>query len=114
LLRSAGSDTKNERVAHSPGFPSGVTGNGDAARLKSTALGSEVSDILKLLPFIRITLDIAYDVDAPDLGPLSDCIIDLNPGCCFARVVLTFGPLSTAAYILFADVPAPGKAMPLT
>ncbi|MGE4593873.1 ATP-dependent nuclease [Alcaligenes sp.] len=68
-----------------------------------------MSDILKLLPFIRITLDIAYDVDAPDLGPLSDCIIDLNPGCCFARVVLTFGPLSTAADILFADVPAPGK-----
>ncbi len=73
--------------------------------------GSAPPDILKLLPHIRITLDIAYDIDAPDLGPLSDCIIDLNPDCCFARVVLTFGPRPTAADILFADLPVPEKDM---
>lgn len=69
--------------------------------------GRAAPDVLGLLPYIRITLDIAYEVDAPDLGPLSDCIIDLNPDCSFARVVLSFGPRSTAADMLFADLPAP-------
>src|SRR3546814_2453580 len=36
--------------------------------------GAAQSDVLAHLPSITITLDIAYDVDAPDLGPLSDCI----------------------------------------
>jgi predicted ATP-dependent endonuclease of OLD family len=69
--------------------------------------GTSAPDVLRLLPYIRITLDIAYDVDAPDLGPLSDCIIDLSPDCSFARVVLNYGPRSTAADVLFADLPAP-------
>src|SRR3546814_13418623 len=43
--------------------------------------GAAQSDVLAHLPSITITLDIAYDVDAPDLGPPSDCIIDLNPVC---------------------------------
>ena len=73
--------------------------------------GRAATDVLELLPYIRITLDIAYDVDAPDLGPLSDCIIDLNPNCSFARVVLTFGPHSTAANMLFADLPSPEADM---
>lgn len=78
---------------------------------ESVHAGSAASDVLGLLPYIRITLDIAYDIDAPDLGPLSDCIIDLNPDCSFARVVLTFGPRSTAADVLFADLPAPEADM---
>lgn len=73
--------------------------------------GSATPDVLGLLPYIRITLDIAYDVDAPDLGPLSNCIIDLNQDCSFARMVLTFGPHATAADVLFADLPAPETDM---
>lgn len=73
--------------------------------------GSAAPDVLGLLPYIRITLDIAYDVDTPDLGPLSNCIIDLNPDCSYARVVLTFGPHSTAADVLFADLPVPEAGM---
>lgn len=73
--------------------------------------GSAVQDILALLPSIRITLDIAYDVDAIDLGPLSDCIIDLNQDCTYARLVLTFGPRTTAAQVLFADLSAPEDDM---
>ena len=46
---------------------------------ESLHAGSMVQDVLALLPSIRITVDIGYAVDAPDLGPLSDCIIDLNP-----------------------------------
>lgn len=72
---------------------------------KAIHVGSIEQDILELLPYIRITLDISYDVDTPDLGPLSDCIIDLNPACSFARVVITFGPRSNAAELLFADLP---------
>lgn len=73
--------------------------------------GSAAPDILGLLPYIRITLDIAYDVNAPDLGPLSNCIIDLNPDCSFARVVLTFGPNSAASDVLFANLPVPEAGM---
>ena len=76
---------------------------------ESLHAGNVVQDVLALLPSIRITVDIGYAVDAPDLGPLSDCIIDLNPDCSCARVVLTFGPLASACGALFADLPAPGK-----
>src|SRR3546814_13319797 len=43
--------------------------------------GAAQSDVLAHLPSITITLDIAYDVDAPDLGPLSACILHLTPDC---------------------------------
>lgn len=76
---------------------------------ESLHAGSVVQDVLALLPSIRITVDIGYAVDAPDLGPLSDCIIDLNPDCSCARVVITFGPLASACGVLFADLPAPGE-----
>lgn len=72
---------------------------------------ADASDVLGHLPSIRITLDISYDVDAPDLGPLSDCIIDLNPDCSEARLVLTFGPRSTAIEALFAGIVAAGEDM---
>ncbi|WP_421706402.1 ATP-dependent nuclease [Alloalcanivorax xenomutans] len=74
---------------------------------ESLHAGHALQDVLALLPSIRITLDISYDVDAPDLGPLSDCIIDLNPDCSCARILLTFGPIATACDTLFADLPTP-------
>ena len=67
------------------------------------------ADVRGHLPSITVTLDIAYDVDAPDLGPLSDCIIDLNPDCTDARLVLTFGPRPTATEGLFDGIVAPGE-----
>ena len=65
-------------------------------------------DVQALLPAIVITLDISYDIASPDLGPLSECIVDLNQDCVHARVVLTYGPRSNASELLFADIPAPG------
>src|SRR3546814_8545762 len=44
------------------------------------------SETLGQLPAIKLVLDIGYDVDAADLGPLSECIIDLNPDCHEARL----------------------------
>jgi energy-coupling factor transporter ATP-binding protein EcfA2 len=70
--------------------------------------GAEQPDVQAHLPSITIALDIAYDIDAADLGPLSDCIIDLNPDCSDARLILTFGPRSTAAETLFGGIVAPG------
>jgi hypothetical protein len=51
-----------------------------------------------------VTIDITYDVNAPDLGPLSDCIVDLDPACSEARLVLTYGPQPTASATLFGDL----------
>ena len=73
--------------------------------------GAEAADVLDMLPSIRITLDVAYDVDAADLGPVGDCIIDLDPNCTHVRLILTFGPRANAADLLFADLPAPGEDM---
>jgi len=66
--------------------------------------GAVAPDIVALLPSIKVTIDITYDVNAPDLGPLSDCIVDLDPNCSEARLVLTYGPRPTAPATLFADL----------
>ena len=61
-------------------------------------------DVVALLPSIKVKIDITYDVSAPDLGPLSDCIVDLDPNCSDARLIFTFGPRPTAPTTLFADL----------
>lgn len=66
--------------------------------------GQSATDVIALLPSIKVAIDIAYDVDSPDLGPLSDCIVDLDPNCTDARLILTFGPRATAPGTLFADI----------
>lgn len=65
------------------------------------------SDVAAMLPVVRVTLDISYDVDAPDLGQLSECIVDLDPDCSCARIVLTYGPRATGLESLFAETNAP-------
>lgn len=65
------------------------------------------AETLSGLPVIKLTLDIGYDVDAPDLGPLSECIIDLNPDCTEARLEFRFAPKATELLALFADHVAP-------
>ncbi len=68
-------------------------------------MGAVGPDVVVLLPSIKVTIDITYDVNALDLGPLSDCIVDLDPACSEARLVLTYGPRPTAPPTLFADLP---------
>jgi len=65
------------------------------------------SDVAAMLPVIRVTLDISYEIDAPDLGQLSECIVDLDPDCSCARIVLTYGPRATGLESLFAEMNAP-------
>jgi energy-coupling factor transporter ATP-binding protein EcfA2 len=66
--------------------------------------GQLVPDVVALLPAIKVSIDITYDVDSADLGPLSDCIVDLDPDCTDARLILTYGPRPTAPALLFSGV----------
>ena len=43
--------------------------------------GAEPQKILDVLPVISATFTLSYDPKAPDLGPLSPFIIDLDPNC---------------------------------
>lgn len=65
-------------------------------------------DVAAILPAIQVKLDISYDIKAPDLGSLSGCIVDLDPDCSCARIVLTYGPKPTALDSLFEAIPLPG------
>lgn len=65
------------------------------------------SETLGQLPAIKLVLDIGYDVDAADLGPLSECIIDLNPDCHEARLEFRFAPKANALQALFVDLTEP-------
>ncbi|RON17011.1 ATP-dependent nuclease [Pseudomonas frederiksbergensis] len=66
------------------------------------------ADVAAMLPAVQVTLDISYDINAPDLGSLSECIVDLDPDCSCARIVLTYGPKPTALDSLFEVIPLPG------
>jgi energy-coupling factor transporter ATP-binding protein EcfA2 len=65
--------------------------------------GASRDDVCAMLPAVRVILDITYDINAPDLGPLSECIVDLDPNCSCARIVFTYGPRATALDTLFND-----------
>ncbi|MBY3064477.1 AAA family ATPase [Rhizobium laguerreae] len=74
------------------------------AAFEAFQAGQPVPDVVALLPAIKVSIDITYDVDSPDLGPLSDCIVDLDPDCTDARLILTYGPRPTAPALLFSGV----------
>lgn len=78
------------------------------AAFKALHSGTSLADVSAMLPAVRVSLDISYDINAPDLGPLSECIVDLDPNCSSARIVLTYGPRTTALDSLFEDISPPG------
>jgi predicted ATP-dependent endonuclease of OLD family len=61
------------------------------------------NETLSQLPLVQLTIDIGYDVNTLDLGPLSECIIDLNPDCTEARLEFRFAPKASAILTLFAN-----------
>jgi putative ATP-dependent endonuclease of OLD family len=69
----------------------------------------DAAAVLDHLPAITLTLDIAYDVEAPELGPLSECIVDLNPDCSTARLVYRFAPRASAGDLLFSGLAEPAE-----
>lgn len=52
--------------------------------------GHEEDEIRETLPIIEVKLTIQYDKRTPSLGPLSNFIIDLNPDCTKALIVIRY------------------------
>lgn len=48
------------------------------------------SEIRATLPNIEVSLTFGYDINAPNLGALSNCIIDLNPACDETIILISF------------------------
>lgn len=76
----------------------------DALRAKNA--GREDDEVRALIPSIELRLLFRYDPEQPDLGPLSDFVIDLEPNCNEALVVARYELRDGAIDLLFADQPA--------
>jgi hypothetical protein len=63
-------------------------------------------EVRSLIPSIELRLIFRYDPDNPELGPLSDFVIDLDPACNEALVVARYELRDGAIASLFADQPA--------
>lgn len=77
--------------------------------LEAHRAGADAVEVLALLPVIKVTIDIGYDVAAQDLGVLGDCIIDLDPACTTARIIMSYAPKPSAVEQLLASA-APAEA----
>lgn len=55
-----------------------------------TTEGKKEEEIRGALPVIEARLTVSYDKDALELGPLGDFIIDLNPDCTEAAIVIRY------------------------
>jgi putative ATP-dependent endonuclease of the OLD family len=61
-----------------------------AAALDARNSGEEEQVIRKLIPAIELRLEFQYDANQPELGPLAPFVIDLDPNCTLAVVVMRF------------------------
>ncbi len=68
--------------------------------------GQPDDEVRTLIPSIELRLLFRYDTDQPDLGALSDFIVDLDPDCNEALVVARYELGDGAVESLFADQPA--------
>ena len=73
--------------------------------LKAKNAGQQDDKVRTLIPSIELRLLFRYDPEQPDLGPLSDFVIDLNPDCSEALVVARYELRDGAIESLFADQP---------
>lgn len=67
--------------------------------------GRQDDVIRALIPSIELRLLFRYDPERPELGPLSDFVIDLDPNCNEALVVARYELRDGAIESLFADQP---------
>jgi putative ATP-dependent endonuclease of the OLD family len=73
--------------------------------LKAKNAGKQDDEIRSLIPSIELRLLFRYDPKQPDLGPLSDFVIDLEPDCNEALVVARYELRNGGIESLFADQP---------
>jgi len=72
--------------------------------------GGQDDEVRALIPSIELRLLFRYDDEQPELGPLSDFIINLDPDCNEALVVARYELRDGAIESLFADHPVDGLA----
>ncbi len=80
--------------------------DGFCEALKAKNAGREDNEVRALIPSIELRLLFRYDPKLPDLGPLSDFVIDLDPDCNEALVVARYELRDGSIESLFADQPA--------
>ena len=73
--------------------------------LEAKNAGKPDDEVRALIPSIELRLLFHYDPDQPELGPLSDFIIDLDPDCYQALVIARYELRDGAIEALFADQP---------
>ena len=66
--------------------------------------GSPDNDVRTALPFIQVTLTVEYDAAETNLGTLGDFIIDLDPACTTAVIVLKHELSDGSIAALFKDI----------
>lgn len=84
---------------------SGVSCDGFCDALRAKNAGEEDDAIRRLIPSIELRIFFHYDPTQPDLGPLSDFVIDLDPGCTEALVVARYELKDGAIDSLFEGQP---------
>ena len=80
--------------------------DGFCEALQAKNSGQQVDEVRSLIPNIELRLLFRYDPNQPELGPLSDFVIDLDPECNDALVVACYELSDGAIETLFADQPA--------
>jgi putative ATP-dependent endonuclease of OLD family len=80
--------------------------DGFCEALKAKNAGGQDEAVRALIPSIELRLLFRYDPEQPELGPLSDFVIDLDPDCNEALVVARYELRDGAIESLFADQPA--------
>ncbi|MGJ0515488.1 MAG: ATP-dependent nuclease [Methylomicrobium sp.] len=80
----------------------------EARKLRNEGAAPEV--VLTALPKIILTLTFRYNPDAPNLGPLSPFVIDLDAQCTTAIVCVEYAPTLAKLHTLL-DVPSPEEGI---
>ena len=80
--------------------------DGFCEALEAKNAGQQDDEVRALIPSIELRLLFRYDPEQPELGPLSDFVIDLDPDCNEALVVARYELRDGAIESLFVDQPA--------
>lgn len=76
------------------------------AALDARNRGANDADVRAALPVIEMRICFRYDVDLTDFGPLAPFVIDLDPACQVALVVIRYELKDGVLAAFFADSPA--------
>ena len=77
--------------------------DGFCEALMAKNAGRQDNEVRALIPSIELRLLFRYEVEQPELGPLSDFVINLDPDCNEALVVARYELRDGAIESLFAD-----------